>query len=639
MKTDKNKKTFKVKIKAQDGYQLDPWQRQQSPYQYPNYQPIEMSDYSNQMIPVSGYTDIAPQGQMEVQPMQYPSQNSPNQAQSNNAGRNIGNIASGIGRAAGQALNAISTGGPQLINALLPEQSKYREDRSLQRSYNPYPNGTGSQALYRNGGSVDRFTKLSDEEAAYYYMNDIPLPMDSYPDNMQPILPYQNNYQREFQPVNVPQPTFAPQRNISYNRMVDVLGQPTSYLPQFEGFNYNEATQALQQLPESIDNVPVVRSNYQDYFQNFQPNSQSNNWIPYDYDNYDPQPLTSFEDGGEIPNDLEGIPFNPTLPSQKYDKLKFSEAFKTARKDLGSGKTFTWKGKEYTTNIANEQKGGIHPSKKVSSTVKNAKPSTQRITPGTAQDFINNVQGGVPANQQQYNFPTNPHFNPNFDLSGYPQPEIARQDNRPAPKGLQKLAINPQFNNWVENVGIPATTPLDIYGLGAAATQLGKKALSSAAKSARNAANSSLRRASIENVRRAEEELAQYNLQRAKQSSPYPINQWSRQPGQFEYQGQSPYTQYANEPVLTPYSSPYQQVMEAENMTQSPFSTTFPGEFQRQSPVQELLDMEHAWSPIRRSGILPKKFNNGGYVQGQETDLSPSEIKRLLSLGYEIDIL
>ena len=40
----------------------------------------------------------------------------------------------------------------------------------------------------------------------------------------------------------------------------------------------------------------------------------------------------------------------------KYDELSFGKAFNAARKEKGKGKTFTWKGKSYTTNFKEEEK-------------------------------------------------------------------------------------------------------------------------------------------------------------------------------------------------------------------------------------------------------------------------------------------
>lgn len=38
----------------------------------------------------------------------------------------------------------------------------------------------------------------------------------------------------------------------------------------------------------------------------------------------------------------------------KYDEMSFNKAFAAARKEMGAGKTFTWKGKSYTTNLKEE---------------------------------------------------------------------------------------------------------------------------------------------------------------------------------------------------------------------------------------------------------------------------------------------
>lgn len=38
----------------------------------------------------------------------------------------------------------------------------------------------------------------------------------------------------------------------------------------------------------------------------------------------------------------------------KFDDMSFSKAFAAARKEMGKGGTFTWKGKSYTTNYKEE---------------------------------------------------------------------------------------------------------------------------------------------------------------------------------------------------------------------------------------------------------------------------------------------
>jgi hypothetical protein len=73
----------------------------------------------------------------------------------------------------------------------------------------------------------------------------------------------------------------------------------------------------------------------------------------------------------------------------KYDELSFGKAFNAARKEKGKGKTFTWKGKSYTTNYKEEvKKPKVKPkardtSKKVGGTKAAVKTSLRpRARPG-----------------------------------------------------------------------------------------------------------------------------------------------------------------------------------------------------------------------------------------------------------------
>ena len=70
----------------------------------------------------------------------------------------------------------------------------------------------------------------------------------------------------------------------------------------------------------------------------------------------------------------------------KYDDMTFKKAFAAARKALGAGKVFTWKGKRYTTNLKEEEKklkaskGTIRKSGAVKKSLKPKKrPGSGRI--------------------------------------------------------------------------------------------------------------------------------------------------------------------------------------------------------------------------------------------------------------------
>lgn len=58
----------------------------------------------------------------------------------------------------------------------------------------------------------------------------------------------------------------------------------------------------------------------------------------------------------------------------------FKEAFAAARKELGAGKTFTWQGKSYTTDLASEKKSG---SKKTTTPEYSPRPKAMPERKGT----------------------------------------------------------------------------------------------------------------------------------------------------------------------------------------------------------------------------------------------------------------
>lgn len=63
----------------------------------------------------------------------------------------------------------------------------------------------------------------------------------------------------------------------------------------------------------------------------------------------------------------------------------FAEAFKAARAEKGAGKTFTWGGKSYSTNMAGEGAKRSAPSKPTTSTAAKPTVSTTAATPAPAR--------------------------------------------------------------------------------------------------------------------------------------------------------------------------------------------------------------------------------------------------------------
>lgn len=141
---NKNKKNIKNKRFAEWG---DMWKM------YDELKPIQTNQM--QQLPVdNGMQNFQPQ-QTQVNPFQPQVDQEPTQA--NNSTNNIGNGLQSIAKGAGQTLNSFMVGAPQLINALLPDQQLEREDRTLPRALNQYPQGIqNSQAIYQDGGKVKK---------------------------------------------------------------------------------------------------------------------------------------------------------------------------------------------------------------------------------------------------------------------------------------------------------------------------------------------------------------------------------------------------------------------------------------------------------------------------------------------------
>jgi hypothetical protein len=64
-----------------------------------------------------------------------------------------------------------------------------------------------------------------------------------------------------------------------------------------------------------------------------------------------------------------------------YDDMSFSKAFAAARKEMGAGKTFSWKGKSYSTNYK-EESGASTPKPKARPARLDATSGASRSTEG-----------------------------------------------------------------------------------------------------------------------------------------------------------------------------------------------------------------------------------------------------------------
>lgn len=583
----------------------------------------------------------------------------------------VGQFLEKTGKAAGQALHSVMNAGPQLINALLPNQPMEREDMSLPYAVNPFPMGTGSQAIYRKGGNVS----LGTDEDMYNYIHGIPL------SGAQPTYTTQERQQggmrvTEQLPMNMPsmQPQIGPAsmeydipKRITFEPLMDYQNNITAYNPVFpSSMNYWDAMDSFNFLPSQFGGVPVLNSkdSFKEANPNFRPYTGPYNWLP------------TFEDGGTLPEKegyqnvtrkqgnivvTEQVPIElmakqttEETPSTNYDSLSFSKAFAKARKELGNNQVFTWKGKAYTTQLAEETS---KPSS--NKAVAKAKPTPKKQETDWSRSADVESSPMYIANKDTYNPEYMRQFAPAFagDKFNY----VASQEsnvyghNRPAPKGLQKLAQDPEFNAWSEDVFMPAiNTALAIEG-GWALSSAMKQALK---KSVKGMQSASARKLALENIKQAEDDLAKYNLQKVNEVTSSPIGKWANETGPYEWQSQSPIGQWASEPTYIPGSSPYQQILDMEHAW-SPFQQAglkVPPPTTKEildmehaySPFkraglkvpqtkQEVLDMEHAYSPFKRAGLKIPTQEMGGFIEGQEYDLTQEQINRLIALGYEIE--
>lgn len=320
----KKKKTIK---KAQYGYDIQP------------IQPLGM-----QQLPINTY--IPPAQQVPASPLPTFESSKPaqvpnilSQAQgvgggsvAGTVGSTVGSLVGGpIGGAVGGAIgntigqvgkfvNKLTSTGLSLANALIPEQDKTRYSQALPMSYNPYPQGTGSQAIYENGGYVTKTKKkrgISVTEEV-------------------PITP--------FEPTVIPQqfqePTFDTATNptVDYEPIYNSTGDLAYFTPRFKSFSRNQAMQTMQSLPDQYGNIPVLKSPelYSDLYTNFMTEQNSNNWIPSTNYNIAPIDNTNFQkykSGGKIGPYITHDPKDPRI--KRYnDSLNLYNKARSISSDL-----------------------------------------------------------------------------------------------------------------------------------------------------------------------------------------------------------------------------------------------------------------------------------------------------------------
>jgi hypothetical protein len=247
-------------------------------------------------------------------------------------------IASGIGGIAssiGGALSGITSGGTQFLNALIPNQSQRTTRRYNPANYNPYSMGTGSQAIYEDGGNLinntDMYNKYADggyttrtrKKGNIVVTEDVPVEDVTAPSSnayMSPVGNYMGMGQmQQPQPYAVPVP--MPEPTMSYMGNYDVTGNLTGYTPVGSaGYQHYPFIRDVQSSPSTYQGLPVTQSPQllRESYQNFVPGSQGSQWQPYSDPTQMPYTVKqhrtpedyTFEDGGPISMAMFGQNFD-----------------------------------------------------------------------------------------------------------------------------------------------------------------------------------------------------------------------------------------------------------------------------------------------------------------------------------------
>ena len=216
----------------------------------------------------------------QIHQQQIPQQNNPQQGAIENTSQNnmkpFMKGAAGFAKSAGQGLGDIVTGGISLANALVPDNKNkqlLRPDMQQMRTYNPYQYGTGSEAIYEDGGVVDGVGDWSTRqvEQPYHPMKKHGIQV-SY-DNT--TTPYSGNQYPDPNAINYQAPntdyshtTPSGEDYVRYERTRGVRGEKYTYDPILpNSWDRARKNAFLQQQPEYMgeEHLPINLRNIQQY--------------------------------------------------------------------------------------------------------------------------------------------------------------------------------------------------------------------------------------------------------------------------------------------------------------------------------------------------------------------------------------
>lgn len=211
-----------------------------------------------------------------------------------------------IGGTVGKALSSAIDVGIPAINALIQEDPGTRRQKDIM-AYNPYPQGTGSQAIYRHGGEVPEYrnggyTTTYRKRGGMTITEEIPMEINSFKKNAL-------NTDLGFNPIpiEVPKPVIDDLKTIQFEKLRDASGREM-YSPIARGYNNRrEYLRDVQNLPDTLgpNNIPVNKS-LDFLFTDSRRNPNPSTWTPnYGSNN----PLYTLREGGTVeaigPNTIE----------------------------------------------------------------------------------------------------------------------------------------------------------------------------------------------------------------------------------------------------------------------------------------------------------------------------------------------
>lgn len=200
--------------------------------------------------------------------------------------------------AAGEMIAALTSG----FASLIPDQQDMKLLRPEDRyAVNQNPFGTGSQALFEDGGTIGSMFKRKRKKGNIQIEEDF---SPVAPSSVAPMVSVPSSVKEEILPsqgiTSYTIDNFSPQQSVkkkvSFEKLFDPEGNLYAYSPVYTGYNRHDASREMQYLPESFGGVPVLKSPdlFSEVNQGFIPGSTSQDWKPY------------MKNGGKIPEYRNG---------------------------------------------------------------------------------------------------------------------------------------------------------------------------------------------------------------------------------------------------------------------------------------------------------------------------------------------